>query len=102
MKKWTRQPEEQSGDYYFSGRAVMTIGVSDTLEMTDVFQISGDLRRAVLENDGLDYLQVFKCDDGRVVWAIDQLSKSMKENGDYTPEQVGEYDYWTMLLPEEY
>ena len=70
MKKWTRQPEERPGDYYFSGRAVMTIGVDDELEMEDVLQIVSDIRRAVLENNGLDYLQVFKCDDGRVVWTI--------------------------------
>ena len=80
----------------------MTVGVDDELEMEDVLQIASDIRRAVLEHDGLDYQQVFKCDDGRVVWAIDQLSKLTKENGDYTAEQVEEYDYWTMLLPEEY
>lgn len=102
MKKWTHQPEEQSGDYFFSGRALMTIGVSDTLEVSEIFQITSDIRRAVQENDGLDYLQVFQCDDGLIVWAIDQLSKSMKDGDDYTPEQVVEYDYWTMLLPEEY
>ena len=80
----------------------MTVGVEHALEMTDVFKVSADLPRAVLENDGPDYLRVFECEDGRIVWAIDQLSKSMKEGDDYTPEQVGEYDYWTMLLPDEY
>lgn len=102
MKKWTRQPEEQSGDYYFSGQSVMTSGVNQLLTQKDVFCVDLILSRAVMQNDGLDYLQVFECEDGRVVWAIDQLSKSMKRSGDYTPEQVKEYDYWTLLLPEEY
>ena len=31
-----------------------------------------------------------------------ELSRSMTEGGDYTPEQVEEYDYWTKLLPDEY
>lgn len=102
MKKWTRQPEEQSGDYHFSGRSVMTTGVDLLLSQEDVFCVDLILSRAVMQNDGLDYLQVFECEDGRVVWAIDQLSKSMKRSGDYTPEKVKEYDYWTLLLPEEY
>ncbi|NNE33944.1 MAG: hypothetical protein HKN13_01825 [Rhodothermales bacterium] len=102
MSNWTRKPEEHPGDYTFSGRSVMTAGVAHQLEMTDVLQVSSALRRAVRENAGLDYLQVFESDDGRVVWAIDQLSQSMREGGDYTPEQLEEYDYWTMLLPEEY
>ena len=80
----------------------MTSGVDQLLTREDVFCNDLVLSRAVMQKDGLDYLQVFECDDGRIVWAIDQLSKSMKENGDYTPEQVGEYDYRTMLLPEEY
>ena len=80
----------------------MTSGVDQLLTREDVFCNDLVLSRAVMQKDGLDYLQVFECDDGRIVWAIDQLSKSMKENGDYTPEQVGEYDYWTLLLPEEY
>ena len=102
MKKWTRKPEEQSGDYYFSGRSVMTVGVDLLISQEDIFYIDLVLTRAIKQNDGLDYLQVFECEDGRIVWAIDQLSKSMKRNGDYTPEQVEEYDYWTVLLPEEY
>jgi hypothetical protein len=46
--------------------------------------------------------ELFKSEDGRTVWAIDQLSQSMKEGNSYTPEQIKEYDCWTLLLPEEY
>ena len=102
MGKWKRQPQERPGDYFFYGRAFMTAGVNEALTPIEIAWITSDLRRGVLEHGGLDYLQVFKCDDGRTVWAIDQLSHSMKENGSYTQEQIEEYDYWTLLLPEEY
>lgn len=46
---------------------VMTVGVEQALEMKDVYKVSADLRRAVLENDGPDYLRVFECEDGRIV-----------------------------------
>ena len=44
MKKWKRSPEERSGEYYFSGRAVMTVGLEHELEMEKVLQISVDAR----------------------------------------------------------
>ena len=102
MATWTRKPQEHAGDYFFSGRAVMTRGVADALSPEEIAFIVADLKRAVDENEGLDYLQVYTCADGRKVWVIDQLSKSMKEGGDYTPAQVAEYDHWTLLLPGEY
>lgn len=102
MATWTRQRQERPGDYFFSGRAFMTAGVKGALTPIEIVRITSDLRRAVREEEGLDYLQVFRCDDGRTVWAIDQLSRSMKENGSYTREQIQQYDYWTLLLPDEY
>jgi hypothetical protein len=57
-----------------------------------------DLVISVLEENGLDYLQVYESDDGRVVWCICELSLSMKASDEYDPED----DVWTMLLPEEY
>ena len=102
MAIWKRKPQERAGDYFFSGRAVMTRGVADVLSPEELFFIVADLKQAVEEHEGLDYLQVYTCDDGRRVWVIDQLSTSMKEGSDYTPAQVAEYDHWTLLLPEEY
>ena len=46
---------------------VMIVGVEHALEMTDVFKVSAEIRRAVLENDGPDYLRVFECENGRIV-----------------------------------
>ncbi len=102
MARWTHQPQERPGDYFFSGRGFIAAGVNRALTPIEIARIAALIRRAVRENNGLDYLQVFKCVDGHTVWAIDQLSQSMKKGGDYTPEQIKEYDYWTLLLPEEY
>ena len=103
MESWTRQPEECDGEYFFSGRAVMTHGVADALASEEIAFIVAVLKQAVQENQGLDYLQVFTCDDdGRKVWVIDQLSKSMKESGDRTPTEIAEDDVFTLLLPKEY
>ena len=102
MVIWKRKVQERPGDYYFSGRGYMTRGVQATLSPKEIAFVIADLQNFVREEDGVDYLQIFVSDDGRKVWCIDQLSRSMKEGGDYTPAQVAEYDYWTMLLPEEY
>ena len=99
---WTRQPEERPGDYFFEGRVYITQGVAQSLTQLEIYWIIADLRRAVAEAEGLDYLQVFRSDDGRTVWIMDQLSRSMKQGGDYTPEQIEEYDHFTILLPEEH
>lgn len=98
MATWTRKPQEQAEKYYFDGRAVMTAGVARELSPEDVAFIYAALMVAVLEEDGLDYLQVYASDDGRVVWCLCQLNLSMKASGEYGPED----DVWTMLLPSEY
>ncbi len=80
----------------------MTRGITHELSELEILWIYADLRAFVQEENGIDYLQVYECNDGRKVYCIDQLSKPMKESGDYTPAEIKEYDYWTMLLPEEY
>ncbi len=102
MAQWTRQKEERPGDYFFDGKGVMTQGVAGLLSPEEIAWIVADLKQAVAANDGLDYLQTVHSDDGRTVWAICQLSRSMKESGDYTPAQIEEYDYFTLLLPSDY
>ena len=102
MDTWTRQPQECPGDYFFSGRAFMTVGVQAALSPEEIAFIAEELRAFVERENGVDYLQVYEADDSRRVWCIDQLRQSVKESGEFTKEQLAEYDYWTMLLPEEY
>ena len=51
---------------------------------------------------GSPALPYYESDDGHRVWVIDQLRQSIKDSGAFTPEQLAELDYWTMLLPDEY
>lgn len=102
MPTWTRKEQECAGDYHFDGRGVMTQGVAQALSSIEIADIYADLRAAVEAEDGLDYLQVYESGDGRRVWCICQLSGRMKRSGEFTPAQLEEYDYWTMLLPTEY
>ena len=98
MATWTHKPQECEGDYFFDGRSLQTVGAAASLSTEEMLWIVRTLQQFVREHNGADYLQVFECSDGRKVWCICQLSKPMKESGDYAAED----DYWTMLLPEEY
>ena len=102
MASFTRKDQEPGGTYTFSGRAYATQGVTEALTAEEVAGIIADLFRFVAERDGGDYLQVYEAGDGRVVWCIDNLSRRMKESGEFTEEQLAEHDYWTLLLPSEY
>ena len=102
MSTWSRDEQEREGDYFFNGRAHITRGVQRELSQAEILQIIQDLRTAVRKHEGLDYLQVYTSDDGQTVWVIDQLSRSMKESGDYSDEQIAAYDYFTLLFPSEY
>lgn len=98
--KWNRQPQEQDGDYWFGGRFYVTRGVAAELSQAEILWIVADLQQAVAAKSGLDYLQVYLCEDGRKVWLIDQLSRSMLR--DYSPTDQQAFNYFTMLLPSEY
>ncbi len=102
MATWKRLPQECEGSYFFSGQAVMTRGVEAALSPEEIAFIVADLQALVQQENGIDYLQSFEADDGRRVWCIDQLRPSVKDSGEFTPEQLAEYDHWTILLPEEY
>ena len=78
----------------------MTQGVSQHLDEAETMWIVIDLQNTVREYGSLDYLQVYTCDDGRKIWVIDELSQEMKEK--CTPEELKEYDRFTLLRPSEY
>jgi hypothetical protein len=99
---WVRKPQEQEGDYLFGGKMYMTAGVSRELEPLEILSILGDLQAFVKEAGAIDYLQVYESSDGRKIYCIDSLSRATISGGGYTPEEVQENNYWTMLLPEEY
>ena len=102
MATWTRQAQECEGDYGFSGQMYITDGVLMNLLSEEINAIIADLEAFIAEWNGGDYLQVYVADDGRKIWCIDQLSRAAKANGHYTPAQLARFDYWTMLMPDEY
>ena len=97
--KWVRQPQEQGGDYWFSGQFLVTIGVQNLLVAEEILAIHLDVKALVKEKSGIDYLVTYMHSDTKVkLFFIDQLSKGMIESGDYLPE----YNHCTLLLASEY
>ncbi len=102
MANWERQPQEKEGTYEFSGFLLITRGVQEILSEAEIMSIVVDVKQAVQITGGLDYLQVYKNDEGQKVWLIDQLNREMLASDDYTLVQKKKYNHFTMLLPEEY
>ena len=69
-----------------------------TVWMSEVADMALKIRLRVLENNGADYLQVFKSTRGRTIFCIDQLNREMKESGEFKKED----DHWTIMLNHEY
>lgn len=101
-KNWVRKPQEQENDYLFGGQIHLTSGVQSSLSNEEINIIIQDLFLFRDEKEMIDYLQVYECSDGRKVFCMDALSKSMLEGDGYTTEQKKEYNHWTMLLSSEY
>ena len=68
----------------------------------EIIWIISDLKEFIQKEQGIDYLVVYIHSDGRKIFCIDQLSKSMMENDLYSKEEIEKYNYWTMLFAEEY
>ena len=80
----------------------MTTNLKNEIPLDEIIWIISDLRAFIQNEQGIDYLVVYIRSDGKKIFCIDQLSKSMMESGDYTKKQIKEYNYWTMLFAEEY
>lgn len=97
--KWKRQPQEQSGTYFFSGKFLVTKGIQSLLTDDEIKAIYIEVQQLVRENSGIDYLVVFVNEyTGQKLFFIDQLNKEMIESGEF----LAEYNYSTLLLAEEY
>lgn len=94
--KWKRKTQERLGNYWFGGASYMTKGVQESLTTEEILSIIVELKLAVKLYQGIDYLQVFECDDGRKVWAIDQVPLHELHL------HKKEHNYFTLLLPSEY
>lgn len=89
INPWTRKPLVSGGNFHFSGQIRITLAAARLLEPSEMVHILNDLRQSVKQQNGLHHLQVYTHLDGPQVWISD--------NG-----QQDEYDYFTLMLPEEY
>ena len=94
---WNRQPQERDDQkYFFNGKCLVTRGAQELLAEDDALKIIAELQKLAKENNGIDYLQCFKNENGKKIWVIDQLDEKMKK------EHPPEHNYFTILLPSEY
>jgi len=96
--KWQIQPQEQEGTYYFSGSFLVTNGVKAKLTAEEIRAIYLLIQKLVREQNGIDYLIVFKDGQGDKLFFIDQLNQAMIASGDHPPE----HNYCTLMLASEY
>lgn len=98
---WQRLPQEREGSYSFEGELIVTNEVYEALSEDEIKAIVFDLRKFVLENGTVNYLQVYqhKTDD-RKIYLIDNVTKMMRTV--LTDKEREEEDYFTMLFDHEY
>ena len=98
MATWERKPQEQEGNYHFSGKFLVTRGVNEALSQEEILAIYQEIKQLVEEKEGLDYLQIFVNEKGDKLFFIDQLNKQMIESGDF----AAEHNYRTLMFSSEY
>lgn len=100
LSKWVRQkPDYDTGDYWFNGQMFVTTGVQENLSQVEVIEIIKDIRAYVEENQGIDYLQVYKNEEtNEKLFFIDSITKEDLETG----IQLSEHNYCTLIFDYEY
>ena len=68
------------------------------LSKEEILGIYQDMKAFVEEKQGIDYLLVYLDENGRKLFFIDQLNKSMIASGDYEPE----HNHCTLMFAHEY
>jgi len=97
--KWILQPQEVEGNYMFSGNMFATSGIVAELTPEEIQHIIFQVKKRVSENNGADYLQVFK-KNGKKIYVIDNLNREMISTND--KEYVSQNNYFTILFAFEY
>ena len=98
--KWLRQaPEYETGDYYFSGRFLVTHTIQSSLTQLEVMHIYVELLALIKEKGGQDYLHVYVHSETKdKLFFIDQLTKTQVESGEFRAED----NYCTLMFNFEY
>jgi hypothetical protein len=95
---WVLQKQEKEGTYAFSGNIYMTRSVQEEIPFETVQKIIATIHDLVIEQGGLDYLQVFVNEKGQKLFFIDNLNEAMLKSGDYGKEN----NYATLMFAHEY
>lgn len=101
MATWIRQPQEQEGTYLFGGWFGCTVSVQEELSSDEIKAIYNEIKEAVKVNNGLDYLQVFKDENGRKLYFIDSINREAIESELYDINDPN-VNYCMLMFAEEY
>ncbi len=105
---WKYKPNlVQDHHFYFSGKTYITRGINEEIDPLKIVELIHLVRKAALENKGIDYLQkLTEITTGKVVWILDGISDEEKERlrleEKLSEEKIEEYDIHTILFPKEY
>ena len=94
--RWHYQKQEQEGDYWFGGKIYMTANIQTQIPNHELQAIILFLKMLALKQKGLDYLQVFKTNDGTKIFVIDQITRQQ------IASSPPDYNHFTILFPYEY
>jgi hypothetical protein len=97
-EKWILQTQECDEEYYFSGKMLITRGLSQQITEEEILLMLKEIHERVRKKKGADYLQVFKKGNQKI-FCIDSLNRKMKESGEYDLE---EHDHFTFMFSHEY
>lgn len=100
MKTWTRKPQEQAGNYHFSGTFVVTAGVNQKIPQAEILEIYNDVLDFVKEQNGIDYLQVYQDEQGRKLFFVDATPKDLFDSGECDPKDP-DFNHCVLCFPEE-
>jgi hypothetical protein len=100
MEKWEHLPQEQEGNYMFSGRWLMSSEVSEKLHGIEIQHIINDVSRAVKEQNGIDWLQIFVNKEGVKVYAICSVDRDQLGSGEFDPNDIN-YNNNVICFPHE-
>jgi hypothetical protein len=100
MATWTRQPQEVSGNYHFGGKFFVSARVDREVNRGEIYAIQLQIKEDVRQANGLDYLQVFKDENGRTLWLIDATPKDRFDSGECDPNDI-DFNNCVLCFPEE-
>lgn len=95
-EKWTHQPQEQDGDYWFDGQIFMTNNIQADIPEKELIALISYIQKLAIDSKGIDYLQVFTNDEGDKIYIIDQITRKQ------VPKSPKEYHHCTILFDHEY